>query len=76
MTREMRLKKNEIKAIVWGYLAWQCNTYWVLDELGYPTSNELYELLYLFKNECKGNVSTELVDTLTEMVIKFIDNQD
>ena len=72
----MKLRRNEIKAIVWWYLAWQCNTYWVLDELGYPTSNELYELLYLFKKECSWAITDEVVDWLTNIVIDFIERQE
>lgn len=62
--------KRKIKELLTEYLDWKCNTYYVLDELEYPTSTELYELLYLFKKEWSNNV-----DTLTNIVEDFIERQ-
>lgn len=66
----MKKMKRKTKEVLTEYLDWKCNTYYVLDELGYPTSTELYELLYLFKKEWSNNV-----DTLTNIVEDFIERQ-
>lgn len=66
----MKKMKRKIKELLTEYLDWKCNTYYVLDELWYPTSTELYELLYLFKKEWSNNV-----DTLTNIVEDFIERQ-
>lgn len=66
----MKKMKRKTKEILQEYLDWKCNTYYVLDELRFPTSTELYELLYLFKKEWSNNV-----DTLTDIVEDFIERQ-
>lgn len=68
--------KRKTKEILQEYLDWKCNTYYVLDELGYPTNTELYELLYLFKKECEWKADSETIDTLTKLVEDFIDKQE
>lgn len=71
MSKKMNEKK--IKIIVEDYLKGLSNTYYVLDELGFPTSTELYELLYLFKDN--NTYSKETVDNLTKIILSFIEEQ-
>jgi len=70
------MTEKKIRLTISDYLNGLSNTYYVLDELGYPTSTELYELLYLFKKECEWKVDTETIDTLTKLVEDFIDKQE
>lgn len=70
------MTEKKIRLTISDYLNGLCNTYYVLDELGYPTNTELYELLYLFKKECEWKADSETIDTLTKLVEDFIDKQE
>ena len=70
MKRKMIRKKDEIKKVLKDYLDWECNTYYVMDRVWYPTSTELCELIYFFKQNIKG-VDEQVVDTLYDIVLDF-----
>lgn len=64
------MRRKEMESILKEYLTWECNTYYVLDELGFPESTELYTLLFLFKKEWSDNVKV-----LANIIEDFIDRQ-